>query len=70
MLKECREGCRAIKADISTQLSSTPTFCGHGASSRYRGDSKPRIPANGSVVDGSSGSPKTQGMLDMWHRPV
>lgn len=50
--------------------SSTPTFCGPSAPLQYCGDSKPHIPTDGSVADGSSGTPKTQGMLGMWHRTV
>lgn len=45
--------------------SSTPTFCGYSAPSRRRGDAEPHMPSDGSVADGSRGSPKAPGM---WYR--
>lgn len=45
--------------------SSTPTFCGYSAPSQRRGDGEPHILADGSVADGSRGSPQAPGM---WHR--
>lgn len=50
--------------------SSTPTFCAYTAFLDYCDNSKPHIPTGGSMAAGSGGSPKSEGMLGMWHWAV